>query len=154
MNQRTEFALRAVQSENFRELCREFGISPKTGYKWKERFIAEGLYGLKDESRRPRTSPEALSEEIICRVVKLKTAHRFWGARKLQELYKRSWGEVPSESSIKRVLERCGLVDKKRRRAAAEMGRLARAARRRLPTRSGPWTSKAGGKTAAERAIP
>ena len=111
---------------NFRELCREFGISPKTGYKWKERFIAEGLYGLKDESRRPRTSPEALSEEIVCRVVKLKTAHRFWGARKLQELYKRSWGQAPSESSIKRVLERCGLVDKKRRRAAAETGRLAR----------------------------
>jgi len=124
MNQRTEFALRAVQCGNFRELCREFGISPKTGYKWKERFIAEGLGGLEDESRRPRSSPAALSEEVVCRLVKLKTAHRFWGARKLEELYKRSWGEAPSESSIKRVLERCGLVEKKRRRAAAETGRL------------------------------
>lgn len=124
MKQRTEFALRAVQCENFRELCREFCISPKTGYKWKERFIAEGLQGLSDESRRPKSSPEALTEEVVCRLVKLKTAHRFWGARKLLELYKRSWGESPSESSIKRVLDRCGLVEKKRRRAAIQTGRI------------------------------
>lgn len=138
MNQRTQFALRAIQSGNFRELCREFGISPKTGYKWKERFIIDGLHGLSDESRRPKTSPEALSEEIVCRLVKLKTAHRFWGARKLLELYKRSWGHAPSESSIKRVLERCGFVEKKRRRAAVEMGRLARGRKAAAPNEI--WT--------------
>ena len=43
MNQRSEFVLRAVQTTNFRDLCREYGISAKTGYKWKQRFIAEGL---------------------------------------------------------------------------------------------------------------
>jgi transposase InsO family protein len=138
MNQRTEFALRAVQCENFRELCREFGISPKTGYKWKERFIAEGLQGLSDGSRRPKSSPEALSEEVVCRLVKLKTAHRFWGARKLQELYKRSWGEAPSESTIKRVLERCGLVEKKRRRAAVETGRISQGRKATAPNNI--WT--------------
>lgn len=125
MNQRTEFALRSLQCENFRELCREFKISPKTGYKWKERFLSEGLGGLQNESRRPKSSPEALDEEVIFRLVRLKTAHPFWGARKLMELYRRSWGEAPSESSIKRVLGRCGLVEKLRRRAtAATTGRL------------------------------
>jgi putative transposase len=84
----------------------------------------QGLPGLGDESRRPKSSPAALPEEVVCRLVKLKTAHRFWGARKLLELYKRSWGEAPSESTIKRVLERCGLVEKKRRRTAAETGRI------------------------------
>ena len=57
MNQRTEFVLRALKAENFRALCQEYGISPKTGYKWKERFYAEGLEGMQELSRRPASSP-------------------------------------------------------------------------------------------------
>ena len=45
MNQRTEFVLRALKADNFRALCQEYGISAKTGYKWKERFLAEGFTG-------------------------------------------------------------------------------------------------------------
>jgi transposase-like protein len=40
-----EFALKALKSENFRALCQEYGISTKTGYKWRERFLREGLAG-------------------------------------------------------------------------------------------------------------
>ena len=45
MNQKTEFALKSMMTENFRELCREYGISAKTGYKWKQRFMERGLGG-------------------------------------------------------------------------------------------------------------
>lgn len=124
MNQRIEFALKALQTDNFRALCREYGISPKVGYKWKQRFLEEGMEGMQDQSRRPASSPEALSEEVVCRMVKLKERHRHWGPRKIRELYQRQHGEAPSESSFKRILERCGLTEKRVRRQAKETGRI------------------------------
>ena len=122
MNQRTQFALQAIHTENFSALCRQFGISTKTGYKWKHRFLAEGRSGLQDSSRRPHSSPEALDEESICRIVRLRQQHRFWGPRKLREVYQRSWGNAPSESSFKRVLNRCGLSEPKRPRVNHDKG--------------------------------
>src|SRR5512143_3980904 len=92
MNQRTEFVLRALQSENFSRLCQEYGISPKTGYKWRERFLQFGLNGLADESRRPRSSPRELGEGVVCEMVRLKQAHRAWGPRKIRALYERVHG--------------------------------------------------------------
>src|SRR6266446_1577618 len=124
MNQRTEFVLKALQTDNFRALCQEYGISAKTGYKWKERFIREGLEGMAEESRRPKSSPEQLPEEEVCEIVRLKLAHLSWGARKIRELYVRRHGEVASESTFKRVLERAGLTQKRRRRRSTEAGRL------------------------------
>lgn len=108
------------------ELCREFGISRKTGYKWKERYSQRGLEGLHDHSRRPSSSPEQLCEDIVCRIVALKQAHPSWGARKLRAVMLRSCEglEVPSESSFKRVLNKSGLVKKRRRRLQQETGRL------------------------------
>ena len=122
MNQRTQFALRALQTDNFRSLCREFGISAKTGYKWKKNFLAEGRAGLSDASRRPQSSPKALDEEEIFRIVSLHNAHRFWGARKLRDIYERSWGSAPSESSFKRVLRRCGLSHERLKRPSKMPG--------------------------------
>ena len=100
MNQRIQFAFRAKSSANFSELCREYSISTKTGYKWKARFETNGLEGLEEESRRPMSCPEALSEEVVCRLVRIKESHRQWRARKLQIVYERSWGKAPSESSV------------------------------------------------------
>ena len=54
MEQRIEFALKAMGTLNFRALCQEYGISAKTGYKWRERFLREGLEGMEEESRRPQ----------------------------------------------------------------------------------------------------
>ena len=124
MNQRSEFAIKAMKTDNFRELCREYGISPRVGYKWKERFEQEGLAGMGERSRRPKRSPDGLCEEVVCRIVRLKERHRHWGARKLEELYQRQWGGAPSESSIKRVLQKAGLVEEKKRRRARECGRI------------------------------
>lgn len=91
VDQRTEFVLRVLRGgERFGEICREYGISRKTGYKWKERFIQEGLGGLGDESRRPKTSPSELSETMVCQIIKLKLAHSGWGPRKLRTMLART----------------------------------------------------------------
>jgi transposase InsO family protein len=124
MEQRIEFGLKAMQTLNFRALCQEYGISAKTGYKWKERFLREGVAGMEEESRRPKSSPEQLAEEKVCEIVRLKLAHATWGPRKIRELYLRRHGEVASESTFKRVLERSGLTQKRRRRRSTEAGRL------------------------------
>jgi transposase-like protein len=50
MNKRAEFARRALSTENFRGLCREYGISARVGYKWRNRFLNEGLSGMKGET--------------------------------------------------------------------------------------------------------
>lgn len=127
MDQRKAFVLEALSGvASFAELCRRYGIAAKTGYKWKSRFLADGHMGLCDQSRRPLTNASALSEEVLCRIVKLKGQYPAWGARKLREVYGRLHGRggLPSESSFKRVLERCGLVRERPVRAAATAGRL------------------------------
>ncbi len=76
MDLRAEFVMRSLARKlDFCALCREFGISTKTGYKWKERFLEEGLRGLSDRSRRPRSSPRQLAEDQVCRLVAIKVAH-------------------------------------------------------------------------------
>src|SRR5260370_28784267 len=65
MDQRREFALKALGTLNFRALCEEYGISTKTGYKWRERFLRQGLEGMGEESRRPRSSPKQMSESQV-----------------------------------------------------------------------------------------
>src|ERR1700723_1292378 len=114
MDQRREFALKALGTLNFRALCREYGISAKTGYKWRERFLRQGLEGMEEDSRRPRSSPKQLSEGQVCEMVKLKLVHRHWGPRKIRTLYHRRHGQSPSESSFKRVLEQVGLTQPRR----------------------------------------
>ena len=82
MDAKTEFVLRAMrQDSDFGRLCGEFGISRKTGYKWKERFLRDGLSGLAERSRRPVQSPNQLGEDHVCRIVRLKQAHPHWGPR-------------------------------------------------------------------------
>jgi transposase InsO family protein len=125
MNQRVEFVLRALKTDNFRELCQEYGISTKTGYKWKERFLADGVGGMAELSRRPKSSPAGLEEKVVCEIVALKQRHRYWGPRKIRKVYERLHGQpTPSESSFKRVLERAGLVQPRRLRHRQHSGRI------------------------------
>jgi putative transposase len=138
MDQRIEFAVRAMRTLNFRALCQEYGISTKTGYKWRERFVRKGLAGMEEESRRPKSHAEQVPEEEVCEIVRLKLAHWSWGARKIRELYLRRHGEVASESTFKRVLERAGLTQKRRRSRATEAGRLCNGRRASAPNEV--WT--------------
>jgi putative transposase len=139
MDQRMEFALKALRTDNFRALCAEYGISAKTGYKWRERFFQNGLAGMTEQSRRPRSHADQLAESVICEMVRLKLAHRHWGPRKIRELYLRRHGEAASESSFKRVLERAGLTEPRRRRQrATKAGRLWSGRRAQAPNEV--WT--------------
>jgi len=124
MNLRKEFALKAIQTSNFRELCQEYGISTKTGYKWRERLILQGYIRMGELSRRPRSHANQLAEAVVCEIVKLKNAHPPWGPRMVRAIYQRLHGEVPSESSFKRVLDRAGLVQERRLRRRSEAGRI------------------------------
>ncbi len=139
MDQRIEFAMKSLFCQDFSELCREYGISRKTGYKWRDRFVAGGLGGLEELSRKPKGHAEALSEETICEIVRLKQAHPTWGPAKIRELYRRRHpAATPSESSFKRVLERAGLTEKRKRRPAREAGRLATGRKAEAPNEV--WT--------------
>lgn len=124
MDQKMEFCLKSLRGCNFRELCGAYGISTKTGYKWRERFLERGYQGLEELSRRPHRHPEQLEVEQVCAIVRLKQAHPFWGAGKIAELYRRRYGQAVSESTIKRILERSGLVEKRKVHAASQSGRL------------------------------
>ncbi|WP_245335078.1 helix-turn-helix domain-containing protein, partial [Bradyrhizobium mercantei] len=58
MDERLEFVMLAsVEGANVRQLCRRFGVSPTTGYKWLERWQLDGMVGLQERSRRPQNSP-------------------------------------------------------------------------------------------------
>lgn len=141
VDQRTEFVLRALRNvESFAELCQEYKISRKTGYKWKDRFLQDGLSGLGDQSRRPDSSPSEVKESMVCRIVKLKNAHLSWGARKLRAVLERTTPkeELPSESSFKRILEKAGLVEHRRRMPAEQASRLQTPAKAERPNHV--WT--------------
>lgn len=138
---RLEFVLRALSEPiAFRQLCGEYGIETKTGYKWKKRFIEEGKVGLEDRSRRPHVSPNELGEAVVCEIVRLKEAHRSWGPLKIRELYARRYPlrELPSESTFKRVLDRAGMVQRRRQRSSQHSGRLQNRAVSRKP--NDVWT--------------
>jgi transposase InsO family protein len=119
MEQRMEFALLALKKDRpFRTLCKSYGISPKTGYKWLERYQQNGRMGMADTSRRPHKSPAQLTEKVICELVRIKNLNAHWGPKKIRLIYERENGEAPSLSSVHRVLDKCGLVEKKVRRKA------------------------------------
>src|SRR5262245_6254645 len=138
MDQRKEFVLKSLHTRNFRRLCQEYGISAKTGYKWRERLLEYGLEGMRELSRRPLSHAKELREGVICEIIRLKHAHPRWGPRKLRDIYQRLHRQVPSESSFKRVLERAGLVEKRQVRRRAEAGRICTGCRASAPNEI--WT--------------
>jgi putative transposase len=117
--------MRAMKGElPFVSLCEEYKVSTKTGYKWMARFKNDGISGLTDQSRRPRSSPQQATEEEVCRIVRLKQAHARWGPKKIRELFARKYNEPPSLSTVKRILKKAGLVEERARRKAEHCGRI------------------------------
>ena len=66
----------------FTQLCREYGISTKTGYKWRERYLQYGYAGLTEESRRPKSNGKALEEWISVELLRIKKSMRHGAPRK------------------------------------------------------------------------
>jgi len=122
MEERMRFVLRRLDGEAMSDLCREFGISRKTGYKIFERYQHHGLEAVSDRSRRPVRYANQLPEPIERMIVVAKQDKPHWGARKIRELLvRRLAGDVriPARSTIHAVLDRHGLVARMRRRKRA-----------------------------------
>lgn len=118
VNERMRFVTRLESGERMTDLCREYGISRKTGYKFWDRYRKLGPEGLFDESKRPITHPHQTKEEIKKLVLDLKREKPTWGpAKLLVQLQKRHPGvRIPSRATIYLLLDRNGLVQKRRQR--------------------------------------
>jgi transposase InsO family protein len=108
MSTRLEVVLLALRPDaNIAALCRAFGISRRTAYKWLERYRLEGKDGLQDQSRRPHASPASSPAELETQVLDLNTRYPCWGARKLRSLLPASFNP-PHHSTIEAILRRHG----------------------------------------------
>lgn len=119
MKLREEFVLRALgKVQPFAEVCREFQVSRKTGYKWLERYQEHGLPGLVDESRRPDSSPSKVDDQMVAVILALRREFPKWGPKKLRAVLARRKPGVaaPSEGTIARLIRENGLVKKPKRR--------------------------------------
>jgi transposase len=93
------------------EVAARFGTSRQSLHTWRRRFEQEGMPGLADRSRRPRSSPTRLPAEVEALVCELRRKHPRWGARRLVwELGRRGVAPVPGRATVHRVLVRNGLV--------------------------------------------
>lgn len=122
MTSKEEFITAMLKEEKpFKHLCKEFGISEKTGYKWKARFMSDGKTGLYEQSRAPLVNGNTLPEDTVIALIKFKTAHPYWGAKKIRVLFAKAYPhqDVPSLSSVNRILSKANLVKKRRVKPAS-----------------------------------
>ena len=118
MDERLRFVARLLDGEKMAVLCREFEISRKTGYKIFSRYKDCGLDGLTDRSRRPYRHARQLPFQIEKAIIQLKQEHPSWGAPKIRERLRRKHSDVhcPAISTVHAILDRHGLVKRRRRR--------------------------------------
>jgi transposase InsO family protein len=117
MEERLRFVARLLDGETMTDVCRDFGISRKTGYKIFDRYKQHGLEALTDRSRRPVRNANQLPQQLEGLIVRLKAEKPHWGARKIRELLVRRLDgdvRVPAKSTIHAVLDRHGLVKRGR----------------------------------------
>ena len=104
---RTEFvSLARQEGANIKELCRRYSISRTTAYKWLKRFEDDGEDGLKDQSRRPRSSPGKTTLEPERRVLEANLDHPGWGARKIKRYLEDQGHSMPAASTVHAILHR------------------------------------------------
>ena len=111
MDARLEFVMLASkEGANVRQLCRRFGISPTTGYKWLERWRTAGKPGLGEQSRRPQSSPARSAAATETAVLSVRAAHPAWGGRKIaRRLKDLGQDAVPAPSTVTAILKRHGV---------------------------------------------
>lgn len=116
MDQRVRFIAEYLRDYfPFSELCLQFNISRKTGYKWIERYEQEGSEGLKDKSRRPHGSPYETDGEIIEAIVEARMKHPTWGPKKLLAILTPRYPDLPAISTAADILKRNGLITTSKR---------------------------------------
>lgn len=124
VEERLKFVARLLDGEKMSCLCREFGISRKTGYKIYERYKDSGIEGLTDRSRRPYRHANQLPFQIEKLILQIKKEKPSWGAPKIREKIIRQYPDIhiPAKSTIHAVLDRYGLVAKQKRRRYKAQG--------------------------------
>jgi transposase InsO family protein len=130
MDERLKFVARLLDGEKMALVCREFGISRKTGYKIFNRYKDIGLEGLHERSRRPQRYANQLPFQVERQILMIKREHPSWGAPKIREKLIRAYPQIkpPAKSTVHAVLDRHGLVKaRKRRRYKAEGTELSHA---------------------------
>ena len=118
VEQRKQFILRLLKGERMTDLCQEYEISRKTGYKFLERFKGFGFEGLDDFSRRPHRFPNKTDAFIEGLIVEFKKKHIKWGPKKLKVLLEDKYSNIhfPTVSTIGMILSNNGLVERNARR--------------------------------------
>jgi transposase InsO family protein len=118
MTERLEFVLAVQeQKDSVAELCRQFGIARKTGYKWLERFRSDGAQGLADRPRQPQHHPHAIAPEVREGLLALRATHPTWGPKKLAARLSAVYPglRAPAPSTIGELLRTTGLTVARRR---------------------------------------
>lgn len=106
---REEFVLAAKESKNFSCLCREFGITRKTGYKWIERY--ENGVDLKDQSRRPKLTANKTPIEAEQAILSLRKENPGWGAKTIKQvLENHGYTDIPCVKTVNNILNRNGCI--------------------------------------------
>ena len=107
-----------AQDEPMAAVCRRFGVSRQNGYKWLERYRAEGVAGLLDRSRAPLSHPQAMNPEVAEHCLAVRRAHPSWGPAKVRAFLQRRQPDVawPAASTIGALFDREGLTVKRRLR--------------------------------------
>lgn len=125
LDERIRFVIRHKDGEEMASLCREFGISRKTGYKIIERYNECGFEGLSDRSRKPYRYANKLPPQVEAAIVVAKKEKPNWGARKIRERLVRSLPpeiRIPAISTIHAILDRHGLVSRSKGRRQRAQG--------------------------------
>lgn len=107
---RKEFTEAAKDSHNFSALCREFGITRATGYKWVRRYEEYG--SLSDKSRCPNVIANKTPESVEQQIIKARSENPGWGAKKLKVNLERKGIELPCVKTINNILNRYGCISK------------------------------------------
>ena len=117
MSERKEFITLALgQKRNMSQLCERFGISRKTGYKWLKRYKEDKKNGLKNQTRRPHSSPVKTHVQTERMILRAREAHPYWGPRKLRAwLMQKKKSELPSVSTMGAILSRNGSISEAER---------------------------------------
>lgn len=98
------------------QCCRIFGISRKTAYKWKARFLHDGRRAMEDRPRRPHRMPRRLTDRWIKRIGLVHKKHPTWGPKKIEAWFAQQGWQPPCLRTIARWMKRKGMSSPRRRR--------------------------------------
>lgn len=127
MDEKMKFIVAVNESdESIAQLCRRFGISRKTGYKWIDRYETDGPAGLEDRAPIPYRCPHQTPIEVVDALLDVRRLHPTWGPKKVRAWLeaKGSHGSLPAVSTIAQLFTSYGLIRPRRRRIRTPPGAM------------------------------